>query len=60
MGDAELIIALKAVHDHARIVGRGSIDEKKTKETTCQILEGAKEAFKRRAKIYGEILGTTT
>jgi len=60
LGDAELIIALKAVHDHARIVGRGSIDEKKTKEATCQILEGAKEAFKRRAKIYGEILSTIT
>lgn len=60
LGDAEQIIALKAIHDRAKIVARGSIDETTTKEVTCQILEGAIEAFKRRAKIYGGILEVTT
>jgi ABC-type Mn2+/Zn2+ transport system ATPase subunit len=60
LGDAEQIIALKAIHDRAKIVARGSIDETTTKVVTCQILEGAIEAFKRRAKIYGGILEVTT
>jgi len=55
LGDAEQIIALKSTNDRSRIVARGSIDEPSTKEMVCRILEGAVEAFKRRAKMYGVI-----
>jgi ABC-type cobalamin/Fe3+-siderophores transport system ATPase subunit len=53
LGDAELVIILKSTNDKSMIVSRGSIDETQTKDIACNILEGAKEAFQRRAKIYG-------
>jgi hypothetical protein len=53
LGDAELIIVLKALNDRGLIVTRGSIDHPKTRDAACAILEGAREAFLRRAKIYG-------
>ena len=55
LGDAELIVALKSTSDKSTIVARGSIDEPNTKKMACQILEGAEEAFRRRAKMYGVI-----
>jgi hypothetical protein len=55
LGDAELIIALKSTSDKSSIVARGSIDEPNTKKMVCQILEGAEEAFRRRARMYGII-----
>jgi alpha-D-ribose 1-methylphosphonate 5-triphosphate synthase subunit PhnH len=55
LGDAEQIIALKSTSEKSRIVAQGSIDESKTKMVACQILEGAEEAFRRRAKVYGVI-----
>jgi ABC-type cobalamin/Fe3+-siderophores transport system ATPase subunit len=55
LGDAELIIALKSTSDKSTIVARGSIDEPNTKKMVCQILEGAEEAFRRRARMYGII-----
>ena len=55
LGDAEQIIALKSTSDKSTIVAQGSIDEPKTKKVVCQILEGAEEAFRRRAKVYGVI-----
>jgi len=55
LGDAELIIALKSTSDKSIIMAQGSIDEPKTKQMVCQILEGAEEAFRRRAKMYGMI-----
>ncbi len=55
LGDAELIIALKSTSDKSIIVARGSIDEPNTKKMACQILEGAEEAFRRRARMYGII-----
>jgi DNA repair ATPase RecN len=55
LGDAELIIALKSTSDKSMIVARGSIDEPITKKMVCQILEGAEEAFRRRARMYGVI-----
>lgn len=55
LGDAEQIIALKSTSDRSTIVAQGSIDEPKTKKVVCQILEGAEEAFRRRAKVYGII-----
>src|SRR6185312_1226240 len=44
LGDAELIIVMKAMSDHGSIVARGSIDDHKTRNAACAILEGAKEA----------------
>lgn len=53
LGDAEQIIVMKANNDRAEIVSRGSIDRPETRDAACAILEGAKEAFTRRAKMYG-------
>ncbi len=53
LGDAELIIALKATNERATVVTRGSIDHAATCEAACAILEGSREAFDRRAAVYG-------
>jgi ABC-type cobalamin/Fe3+-siderophores transport system ATPase subunit len=53
LGDAELIVALKATADKATIVTRGSIDHSDTCAAACNILEGSREAFDRRAAVYG-------
>ena len=53
LGDAEQIVVLKSTSEKGTIVSRGSIDDSTTKEAACNILEGAREAFNRRAKIYG-------
>lgn len=53
LGDAELIIVMKAMSDHGEIVARGSIDHATTRDAACSILEGAEEAFLRRARMYG-------
>ncbi|MFL6605743.1 MAG: TrlF family AAA-like ATPase [Steroidobacteraceae bacterium] len=53
LGDAELIVVMKAMRDHGTIVARGSIDDHMTRDAACAILEGAKEAFLRRARMYG-------
>jgi PHP domain/AAA domain, putative AbiEii toxin, Type IV TA system len=53
LGDAEQIVVMKANNDRCDIVSRGSIDKTDTRNAACAILEGAKEAFTRRAKMYG-------
>jgi energy-coupling factor transporter ATP-binding protein EcfA2/histidinol phosphatase-like PHP family hydrolase len=53
LGDAEQIIVMKAMNDQGTIVSRGSIDHVATRDHACAILEGAREAFLRRAKMYG-------
>lgn len=53
LGDAEQIFVLKSSSDAGRIVVRGSIDHQGTRDAACIILEGAKEAFQRRARTYG-------
>ena len=53
LGDAELIVALKATANRATIVTRGSIDHPETCDAACNILEGSREAFDRRAAVYG-------
>lgn len=53
LGDAELVVALKATAEKATIVTRGSIDHPETCEAVCNILEGSREAFDRRAAVYG-------
>lgn len=53
LGDAELVIVMKAVNDQGNIVARGSIDHPETRDAACAILEGSQEAFFRRGKMYG-------
>lgn len=53
LGDAEQVIVMKAWSDHGEIAARGSIDNPATRDAACAILEGAREAFLRRAKVYG-------
>jgi ABC-type cobalamin/Fe3+-siderophores transport system ATPase subunit len=53
LGDAEQIVVMKAANDRGEIVARGSIDHAATREAACAILEGAREAFLRRARMYG-------
>jgi len=54
LGDAEQIVVLKATNEKAHIMTRASIDDPETRETACAILEGSREAFERRARIYGD------
>lgn len=53
LGDAELILPLRASSDKSVIKDRGSIDNEPTKDITCTILEGSKEAFTKRKRLYG-------
>ncbi|BAX81749.1 TrlF family AAA-like ATPase [Labilibaculum antarcticum] len=52
LGDAELIIPLKSTSIKSVIMERGSIDTEQTRKSCCEILEGGKQAFKRRQEIY--------
>jgi len=52
LGDTELILPLKSSSEKAYIIDRGSIDNEKTKNITCDILEGSEQAFKKRMQIY--------
>ena len=53
LGDAEQLVVMKAMNDRGAIVARGSIDHPQTRDAACGILEGAREAFLRLAKMYG-------
>ncbi len=53
LSDAEQIVVLKSTSERAQITARGSIDDPMTRDSACNILEGSKEAFNTRAKIYG-------
>lgn len=53
LGDAEQIVVLRATNEKGVIVSRGSIDDPDTRESACALLEGSREAFQRRARIYG-------
>lgn len=52
LGDAELIIPLKSTSIKSVVMERGSIDTEVTRKICCEILEGGKQAFKRRQEIY--------
>ena len=53
LGDAEQLIVFKSNSETSKIVARGSIDDINARDAACKILEGAREAFTRRARIYG-------
>jgi ABC-type lipoprotein export system ATPase subunit len=55
LGDAELIIPLKSTSVKTHISERGSIDRGQIRELCCDILEGGKQAFISRQKLYGII-----
>ena len=55
LGDAEQIVILKSTAERGTIASCGSIDDPSTREAACNILEGAREAFERRARIYGSV-----
>lgn len=52
LGDAELVIPLVGSNDKSTISSLGSIDNSKTQEHCCEILEGGKRAFTTRKEIY--------
>ncbi|MBW5820922.1 TrlF family AAA-like ATPase [Yersinia enterocolitica] len=52
LGDAELVIPLVGSNDKSSISSLGSIDNSKTQEHCCEILEGGKRAFTTRKEIY--------
>jgi ABC-type Mn2+/Zn2+ transport system ATPase subunit len=53
LSDAEQIVVLKSTSDKATIIHRGSIDDVGTRDSACEILEGAPEAFRLRSELYG-------
>ncbi|MBX3027865.1 hypothetical protein KF840_23475 [bacterium] len=53
LGDAEQIVVLRSTNERGSIATRGSIDHRKTRDEACKVLEGAQEAFVRRARTYG-------
>jgi predicted ATPase len=57
LGDDEQIVVLRASNEPGVIVLRGSIDDDETRESACALLEGVREAFQRRARIYGILAG---
>jgi energy-coupling factor transporter ATP-binding protein EcfA2 len=55
LGDAEQIVVMRSQSDRGLITARGSIDDPATRAAACGILEGSKEAFVRRARVYGVV-----
>jgi ABC-type Mn2+/Zn2+ transport system ATPase subunit len=53
LSDAEQIIVLKSTSDKASVIHSGSIDDSGTRDSACEILEGAPEAFRLRSTLYG-------
>ena len=53
LSDAEQIVVLKSTSDRATITHRGSIDDVGTRDAACEILEGAPETYRLRARLYG-------
>ena len=53
LSDAKQIVALKSTSDKASVIHRGSIDGPRTRDATCEILDGAFEAFKLMTKLCG-------
>ena len=53
LGDSELLLPMCRENDCGKVVKRGSIDSKHTKQEVQNILEGGPAAFLRRKEIYG-------
>jgi len=57
LGDAELVLALEVREGRAYVVGRASIDSMPVRELIESIMEGGRDAFRRRAEKYGGVQG---
>jgi DNA repair ATPase RecN len=55
IGDAELVIALEVEDNKASVRARASTDDSAVRETIKEIMEGGKDAFRRRAEKYGGV-----
>jgi ABC-type lipoprotein export system ATPase subunit len=55
LGDAELIVPLQGYDGRGVTRDVGSVDNSKTSERACAILEGGKSAYLRRGEMYGLI-----
>ena len=47
-GDAELVVALRVANGRTQEEARGSLQNSQVRETICDVMEGGREAFKRR------------
>jgi chromosome segregation protein len=52
-GDAELVLSLEDVEGRCHVRARASIDDASVRDEIRTVLEGGKEAFRRRAEKYG-------
>lgn len=55
LAHAELIVALEAESEHARINVQGGMDHSEVQNEVRRVMEGGDEAFRRRAEKYGWI-----
>ncbi len=55
LADTELVVPLFAENEASRVYRPGSIDAQETREQICRIVEGGKDSFVRRARIYGVV-----
>jgi len=55
LGHAELVVALEAREEKARIRAQGALDQEEVRDSIKQVMEGGEEAFRRRAEKYGWI-----
>jgi len=53
LGHGELVIALEAESEHARIQVQGGMDKREVQDEVRRVMEGGDEAFRRRAEKYG-------
>ena len=53
LGDSEQLLEMKRSDGGGKIASRGSIDDRATKVAVQDVLEGGRDALKRRVEIYG-------
>jgi predicted ATPase len=53
LGDAELVVPMYASAGHAQPSDAGAVDRPATREHVCILLEGGREAYRRRGARYG-------
>jgi predicted ATPase len=53
LGDAELVVPMYASGGHGQPEEAGAVDRPATRERVCELLEGGREAYRRRGERYG-------
>jgi hypothetical protein len=51
-GDAELVYALEARDGHGRPLVQGGLDHESVTQVVLDVMEGSREAFRRRSEKY--------